>query len=138
MLTTNDEELARKLKRCAFTDRSKNTSTSGPGMNSRLDALQAAVLDVKLDHLDAWSRARQRNAALYREALAGIVTIARSAAVSDQPRLQSVRDPLRRRDELRKFLSGIGVGTEVYYPLAAALATRAGRLWVQSRRFPGE
>ncbi len=94
MLTTNDEELARKLKALRIHGSFEKYVHQWPGMNSRLDALQAAVLDVKLDHLDAWNRARQRNAALYREALVGVVTLPAAAAVSDQPRLQSIRDPL--------------------------------------------
>ena len=69
MLTTNDEELARKLKALRIHGSFEKYVHQWPGMNSRLDALQAAVLDVKLDHLDDWNRARQRNAALYREAL---------------------------------------------------------------------
>ena len=64
MLTTNDEELARKLKALRIHGSFEKYIHQWPGMNSRLDALQAAVLDVKLDHLDDWNRARQRNAAL--------------------------------------------------------------------------
>ena len=85
MLTTNDEELARKLKALRIHGSFEKYVHEWSGMNSRLDALQAAVLDVKLDHLDDWNRARQRNADLYREALAGVVSSARSAAVSNQP-----------------------------------------------------
>ena len=94
MLTTNDEELARKLKALRIHGSFEKYVHQWPGMNSRLDALQAAVLDVKLDHLDDWNRARQRNAALYREALAGVVITPAAAAVSDQPCLQPIRDPL--------------------------------------------
>src|SRR4029079_10425508 len=75
MLTTNVEELARKLKALRIHGSFEKYIHQWPGMNSRLDALQAAVLDVKLDRLDDWNRSRRRTAALYREALAGIVTL---------------------------------------------------------------
>jgi dTDP-4-amino-4,6-dideoxygalactose transaminase len=86
-------------------------------MNSRLDALQAAVLDVKLDHLDAWNRARQRNAALYREALAGVVTTPVQQPYQTCHVYNQFVIRCARRDELRTFLAESGVGTEVYYPL---------------------
>jgi dTDP-4-amino-4,6-dideoxygalactose transaminase len=86
------------------------------GHNSRLDAIQAAVLRVKLRHLDDWHAARQRNAELYRELLAGTAVrlpVARPAArhIYNQFVLATPR-----RDELKKHLAECGIGTEIYYP----------------------
>jgi len=117
MLTTNDEDLARKLKALRVHGSFEKYIHQWSGMNSRLDALQAAVLDVKLDHLDAWNRARQRNADLYREALAGIVTVPVQQPYQTSHVYNQFVIRCARRDELRKFLSESGVGTEVYYPL---------------------
>ena len=117
MLTTNDEDLARKLKALRVHGSFEKYVHQWSGMNSRLDALQAAVLDVKLDHLDAWNRARQRNADLYREALAGIVTVPVQQPYQTSHVYNQFVIRCARRDELRKFLSESGVGTEVYYPL---------------------
>jgi dTDP-4-amino-4,6-dideoxygalactose transaminase len=121
MLTTNDEDIARKLQALRIHGSFEKYIHEWPGMNSRLDALQAAVLDVKLDHLDAWSRARQRNADLYREALAGIVTVPTQQPYQTSHVYNQFVIRCTRRDELRTFLSESGVGTEVYYPLALHL-----------------
>jgi dTDP-4-amino-4,6-dideoxygalactose transaminase len=121
MLTTNDEDIARKLQALRIHGSFKKYIHEWPGMNSRLDALQAAVLDVKLDHLDAWNRARQRNADLYREALAGIVTVPTQQPYQTSHVYNQFVIRCTRRDELRTFLSESGVGTEVYYPLALHL-----------------
>jgi dTDP-4-amino-4,6-dideoxygalactose transaminase len=121
MLTTNDEELARKLKALRIHGSFEKYIHQWSGMNSRLDALQAAVLDVKLDHLDAWNRARQRNAALYREALTGIVITPSPQPYQTSHVYNQFVIRCARRDELRKFLSESGVGTEVYYPLSLHL-----------------
>jgi len=86
-------------------------------MNSRLDALQAAVLDVKLDHLNDWTRARQRNAALYRELLSGVVTTPSAQPYQTSHVYNQFVIRCARRDELRAFLAESAVGTEVYYPL---------------------
>lgn len=91
------------------------------GINSRLDALQAAVLLVKLAHLDRWAEGRRQNAeryaALFAEAklLDRIVlpkTVAGNVHVFNQ---YTIRAP--KRDELRAYLKDKGVGTEVYYPV---------------------
>jgi len=91
------------------------------GGNFRLDELQAAVLRIKLKHLDAWSEARQRNADHYDALLA-------KADLGDAVALP-YRNPgerhifnqyvirAQRRDELRAHLERCGVGTEIYYPL---------------------
>jgi dTDP-4-amino-4,6-dideoxygalactose transaminase len=117
MLTTNDEDLARKLKALRIHGSFEKYVHQWPGMNSRLDALQAAVLDVKLDHLDAWNRARQRNAALYREALSGVVTAPAAQPCQTSHVYNQFVIRCARRDELRAFLAESGVGTEIYYPL---------------------
>lgn len=87
------------------------------GFNSRLDELQAAVLRVKLPHLDAWNQARRRHAERYRELLQGaeVKLPAPSVEGSHVYCLYTVRSP--RRDALRAHLRDRGVGTEIYYPL---------------------
>lgn len=91
------------------------------GFNSRLDALQAAVLLVKLDHLDRWTQGRQRNAAryerLFREAgLLEHVGLPKTESGNVHVYNQfTVRVP--QRDALRNYLKEKGIGTEVYYPI---------------------
>ena len=90
------------------------------GINSRLDALQAAVLRVKFRHLDGWTEGRQRNAALYRKWIAELnIPVAAPAPPAYQTRhiynQFCIVGP--RRDELQAYLKDNGVGTEVYYPL---------------------
>ncbi|MBO0860858.1 MAG: DegT/DnrJ/EryC1/StrS family aminotransferase, partial [Chloracidobacterium sp.] len=89
------------------------------GINSRLDALQAAVLGVKLKHLDQWSDARRRNAEHYGRlfAEAGIKEVAAPAVRPNRRHIfnqYTIR--CSRRDELMDFLKRRGVGSEVYYP----------------------
>ena len=88
------------------------------GMNSRLDALQAAVLDVKLTHLDAWIELRQRHAAAYKEAFDGTsvkTPLIRNGAVSvfNQYTIQ-----LTNRDIVKQHLDETGIGNAIYYPVS--------------------
>src|SRR5579872_1748021 len=136
MLTTNDEALARKLKGLRVHGSFEKYIHQWSGMNSRLDALQAAVLDVKLDHLDAWNRARQRNAALYREALAEIVTVPVQQPYQTSHVYNQFVIRCARRDELRKFLAESGVGTEVYYPLPLHLQPALAAYGYKAGDFP--
>jgi len=88
------------------------------GTNSRLDALQAAVLRTKLPHLNDWGNARRRNADLYDRLFLDIDEVRTPFRdpscyhVFNQYTLQ-----VERRDELRAFLSERGIGTGVYYPV---------------------
>jgi dTDP-4-amino-4,6-dideoxygalactose transaminase len=91
------------------------------GGNFRLDALQAAVVTVKLRHLDAWTEARQSNAKRYDRLFAQcgltsrgvrLPTVVASRHIFNQ---YVIRAP--RRDALREHLTAQGVGTEVYYPV---------------------
>jgi len=92
------------------------------GGNFRLDAIQAAILAVKLPHLDRWTEGRQQNAAFYREALGdlearGLLVLPEASPEGRMIYNQfTIRVPGDRREALRRHLADRGVGTEVYYP----------------------
>jgi dTDP-4-amino-4,6-dideoxygalactose transaminase len=91
------------------------------GGNFRLDELQAAVLSIKLKHLDAWTEGRQRNAERYDE-LIGAAELQDAVTVpfrnpGERHIFNQYVIRARRRDELRAHLERQGIGTEIYYPL---------------------
>jgi len=120
MITTNDSELAERLRTLRVQGARKKYRYESLGINSRIDALQAAILRVNLQHLDKWIDARRRNAESYRElfaeyALTERVALPCTPADSFHVFNQfSIRAP--RRDELQKHLHTQGIATEVYYP----------------------
>jgi len=121
MIVTNDEGIAERLRRLRVHGGRQMYHHEEVGFNSRLDALQAAVLSVKLPHLDRWSERRRRNAAFYDAALASVDAVAipvvrpGNESIVNQYTIR-VRDG--RRDALQEFLRERGVGSSVYYPLA--------------------
>jgi dTDP-4-amino-4,6-dideoxygalactose transaminase len=89
------------------------------GINSRLDGLQAAILQVKLPHLKAWTEARRRVAARYDELLSGVGDIVRPVVAPNRDHvyhLYVIRTD--KRDALKKFLADAGVATVLNYPKA--------------------
>jgi len=118
MVVTNSEELATRLRalRAHGTKRHKYLSDE-QGWNSRLDELQAAILRVKLRHLDSWKRGRQSVAARYNEllaALAGVVTPKVAPDCEHVYHQYTVRVP--NRDAVQQRLADAGVPSTVYYP----------------------
>ena len=91
------------------------------GGNFRLDALQSAIVSVKLSRLDQWTKARQENAAVYRRLFADAGLSEKVACpVELQDRHiynQFVISLSEGRDELQEFLTSAGVGNEIYYPV---------------------
>ena len=88
------------------------------GGNFRLDALQAAILSVKLPHLDGWTAARQRNAKTYDRLFAESgLPIGRPVVVTDRHIFNQYVIRTSKRDELQAYLKQKGIGTEVYYPV---------------------
>jgi dTDP-4-amino-4,6-dideoxygalactose transaminase len=137
MVTTNDAALHRKLAALRVHGASKKYYHEWVGVNSRLDALQAAVLRVKFRHLDSWTAGRQRNADLYRHLLAG------APLVLPEPALTTTRHiynqfviQTARRDALQAWLKENGIGTEVYYPLPLHLQTCFADLGYRAGDFP--
>ena len=110
------------------------------GGNFRLDALQAAIVSVKLAHLDNWTRGRQKNAAIYRRLFA-------QADLSDRLQLPAevqnrhiynqfvIRVP-ERRDALRDYLGENGIGCEIYYPIPLHLQTCFAYLGCKAGDYP--
>jgi dTDP-4-amino-4,6-dideoxygalactose transaminase len=141
MVITADEGFAEKVAKLRVHGGKQMYHHEMVGTNSRLDALQAAVLRVKLKHLDGWTQQRRRNAALYDEILSGVegvrtpVTAPGHLHVYNQYTLR-----VDRRDDLRAFLTERGIGNGLYYPLGlhlqqcfAALGGREGDLPVTER-----
>ena len=121
MCVSNDPALSERMEILRVHGGKPKYFHSLIGGNFRMDELQAAVLNVKLGHLDSWTAGRQRNAAFYDEAFAradlgrAVQTPAKGTGrhIYNQYILR-VRD----RDLLRQHLTAAGVGTEIYYPLA--------------------
>jgi dTDP-4-amino-4,6-dideoxygalactose transaminase len=122
LLTTNDAEFAARLKRLRTHGGFTEYEHEEVGVNSRLDALQAAVLRVKLPHLDEWSNARAQRAAIYSELLeqADLGFELQTPVVRPNNRhifhQYVVRVP-QHRDALSEHLKTHDIGTKVYYPI---------------------
>ncbi len=118
MMVTNNAEFADKARLLCNHGAKPKYYHSVVGTNSRLDAIQAAILRVKLRHLDRWSEGRAKNAALYNQLFDG----SRVGRPYHDPRTRHIYNQyvirVPKRDELKKFLGERGVGCEVYYPVA--------------------
>ncbi|SHJ09187.1 dTDP-4-amino-4,6-dideoxygalactose transaminase [Hymenobacter daecheongensis DSM 21074] len=117
-VTTNDAELAKKVRTLRNYGSQQKYYNEVIGHNSRLDELQAAVLSAKLPKLMEWTGQRQEVAALYNEQLAGIPDLhlpAVAPGATHVYHLYVVRTS--QRDELQKYLTEQGIGTLIHYPI---------------------
>jgi dTDP-4-amino-4,6-dideoxygalactose transaminase len=120
IVTTNSDDLNEGMKILRVHGSHPKYYHKFIGGNFRLDALQAAVVSVKLKHLDDWSLARQKNAEKYRALFAEAQLEMIQLPVEKQNRHiynQFVIRVPAKRDALKKFLQEAGIGTEVYYPV---------------------
>jgi dTDP-4-amino-4,6-dideoxygalactose transaminase len=137
MVVTSDDALAERVRRLRTHGGAKMYHHDEVGINSRLDALQAAVLLAKLPYLQSWSEARRANAAWYRDQLQGVAAVR-----------TPVTDPLNehifhqyvieaeRRDALQAHLKGRGIGTAVYYPVPLHQQPCFAHLGYRAGQFP--
>ena len=123
MCTANDRELAEKLQVLRLHGGKPKYYHSMIGGNFRLDALQAAILLVKLKYLDQWSAARQENARRYDKMFAPLAPDIVTPAARNGSRHIYNQYTLRvpDRDGLRAHLSEHNIGTEIYYPVSLHL-----------------
>jgi len=137
MVVTSDDRIAERVRRLRVHGGLQTYFHDEVGTNSRLDALQAAVLLAKLPHLAAWSAARRANAARYTAALAGVAGV--RTPVTD-PANEHIYNQYvieaDRRDALQAHLKAQGVGTAVYYPLALHLQPCFASLGYRKGAFP--
>lgn len=140
LVTTPDGTIARKVRAIRQHGGEVKYHHDLVGGNFRLDALQAAILRVKLPHLESWTSARRKNAERYRAlfAQAGLVgTVTLPAQAADRTHIYNqfvIRVP--ERDRLRAHLQSSGIGTEVYYPLPLHLQPCLRDLGYRAGSFP--
>ncbi len=156
LVTTNDEKLAEKLKILRVHGGMPKYYHKIIGGNFRIDALQAAVLNVKLPHLDSWTKKRQMNADLYTD-LFKQNGLAEDEGRSEYDEKNRVLLPkpvykefnlkhyhiynqyiirVKERDELRKFMTENEIGTEIYYPVPFHLQECFAYLGYKKGDFP--
>ena len=119
-LTTNDPGLAEKIRMIANHGQQVKYYHKLVGCNSRLDTIQAAILNVKLPHLDGYIESRQKVADFYQEKLkdfaCGVLpTNLRQTPPAYNQFTLKIKNGLR--DQFRNYLSGMGIPTMIYYPL---------------------
>jgi len=138
MITTNDPALAARTKALRNHGSTVKYYHREVGGNFRLDALQAAILRVKLKYLDDWTTARQRNAQLYRQfCTTGGPLVALPVELPHRRHVYNqfvVRTP--RRDQLLDNLKSQQIGCEIYYPLPLHLQECFAGLGYQKGDFP--
>jgi dTDP-4-amino-4,6-dideoxygalactose transaminase len=126
LVTTNDPFMAERLRMLRVHGSKKKYFHEILGTNSRLDALQAAILRVKLKHLDSWAEGRKANADRYRELFAnevfkGLVAYPPAPSLMYQHVYNQFTIQCAKRDLMKDFLQQAGIPTEIYYPLCLHL-----------------
>jgi dTDP-4-amino-4,6-dideoxygalactose transaminase len=131
IITTNDDALAKRMELMRVHGAEKRYYHEMIGGNFRLDAIQAAVLNVKLPYLDGWHEARRKNAAYYNEQFASVPGITTPTSIYEETSsplhpFTPLRFPhiynqycirVQNRDGLMEHLSANGIGNAVYYPV---------------------
>jgi len=140
MVLTNDPTHATRLRRLRTHGGEKMYRHDEVGMNSRLDALQAAVLHAKLPYLEGWTAARRAAADRYRALFSAYQLEEFVRTPADDPEGRHVYHQFtiraRRRDELRIFLDQHGISTAVYYPVPLHLQPCFSALGYREGDFP--
>ena len=136
MITTNNPQLAEKIKMLRVHGGVDKYRHKYIGGNFRLDAIQAAVLRVKLKYLDEWHRARQQNAKLYDELFAGSEVVTPVIASYNESIYNQYCVQVKNRNKVLEHLRGNDIGCEVYYPLPLHLQECFGYLGYKKGDFP--
>lgn len=135
-VVTNDPALAEQMRMLRAHGWKKKYYSEMVGYNSRLDALQAAILQAKLPHLDGWNEKRRELSKRYDEHLAplGIVTPVERERAKHVYHLYVIR--MSKRDALQAFLKDKGIASEVYYPLPPHLSVPCKKFGYKEGDFP--
>ena len=133
LICTNSDELAKRLRRIKAHGSERRYYHLELGVNSRLDEIQAAILNIKIDLIDKWNKQRMINAELYFKELAELeaeefIKLPKIADYSSHIFHQfsiligtHLEDSSKLRDQLKEFLASHEIGSEIYYPVALHL-----------------
>jgi dTDP-4-amino-4,6-dideoxygalactose transaminase len=134
-VVTNDDALAERMRMLRTHGWKKKYFSEEVGYNSRLDAMQAAILQAKLPHLDSWNEKRREISQRYSSLLASTVEVPVERPWGKHVyHLYILRT--NRRDELQAFLKGKGIASEVYYPLPPHLSVPCRNFGYKEGDFP--
>ncbi len=135
-VATNDPALAERMRMLRTHGWKKKYYSEEVGYNSRLDALQAAILQAKFPHLDSWNEKRRELSKRYTEHLAplGIVTPVEREWAKHVYHLYIIRS--EKRDQLQAFLKQKGIASEVYYPIPPHLSVPCKKFGYKEGDFP--
>jgi len=122
IMTTNDADIADRLRLFANHGMKPRYYHQVIGVNSRLDAMQAAVLNVKMKYLDQYGLDRRQNAQNYQQLMTryGIGDMVSAPSVENEGHVwnqYTIRITGGRRDEVRQQLADLNIGSEIYYPI---------------------
>ena len=136
MVVTNDSALAERMRMLRTHGWKKKYYSEEVGYNSRLDAIQAAILQAKLPYLNDWNEKRRELAKRYDEQLKplGIVVPIEKEWAKHVYHLYIIRS--EKRDALQKFLKEKGIASEVYYPLPPHLSVPCKKFGYKEGDFP--
>jgi dTDP-4-amino-4,6-dideoxygalactose transaminase len=134
-LVTGNDDLAKKARMFANHGRIEKYNHEFEGVNSRLDGLQAAILDVKLKYLEKWTQRRREIAGMYNNALQGVVV-----TPHEQPDVKHVYHlyiiRTRNRDKMKKALQEKGIATGIHYPIPLPFLQAYSYLGYKPEDFP--
>ncbi len=137
-VATSRDDVAEKLRLLRVHGQTDKYTHTLIGTNSRLDELQAAVLNLKLPKLDLWNDRRRRLAARYTEALRDleVITPVEAPWAHHVYHLYVIRVPADHREALREHLMARGIGVGIHYPIPAHLQPALGNLGYREGAFP--
>jgi dTDP-4-amino-4,6-dideoxygalactose transaminase len=139
VIATNDDALDKKYRSLREYGQTSKYHHESIGINSRLDAIQAAILRKKLPHLDVWNRQRKVNAAYYNECLKDCSSVVTPTLLPDRQsvfHIYAIR--VKQRDGLQQYLKDQGIGTLIHYPIPLHLSGAFSYLKYKKGDFPTE
>jgi dTDP-4-amino-4,6-dideoxygalactose transaminase len=137
LITTQNADLAQKIRMLRTHGQEfQSYSHSMIGTNSRLDEIQAAILRVKMNHLEKWNQQRVQNAAFYNSRLSHLPLSLPKIDPGNTSNFHQYVIRFEERDSLRSFLSAQGIGTAVYYPIVLPLQPCFHHLGYKEGDFP--
>ena len=137
MITTSDENIANKIKKTKNHGSSVKYIHDFVGTNSRLDAIQAAILSEKLKYVEEWNNERRRISQIYIDQLADVNEIVLPSSKKEAKHIYHLFTiQTQRRDELKQWLEDNGIGSAIHYPIPIHMQKAYKHLGYKDDDFP--